>query len=103
MNIAFHPEQMGARSPATPVHLSFFLLASLSIPPSLRPSHMSKSILVRALAPSNTCHMRWSVLVRRAPDPQLAEVVPSPAFDPAAGHDRARVGISRGDGDGGDV
>ena len=57
------------------------------------------------LPPSNppslgTCHIRRAVLIRGAPDAQLAVIVGAPALDPAPGSDRARVARLRGDGDG---
>ncbi len=48
-----------------------------------------------------TWHIRRAVLLIRAVDAQLAAVVITPAFDATPGHDRARVLIPRGDGDGG--
>ncbi len=50
--------------------------------------------------PSPTCHSHGARLIRRAPDPQLPEVVPAPAHDPATRHDGARVGNPSGDGGG---
>ena len=54
-------------------------------------------------APLRTGHIRRAVLIRRAPDAQLAVAVPAPALDPAARHYRARVDTPQGDGDGGDA
>jgi hypothetical protein len=52
---------------------------------------------------SLTFHIHRAVLIRVAPDAQLAEVIVAPAFDPAPALDGARVGISQGDSDGGDT
>jgi hypothetical protein len=53
--------------------------------------------------PRDTCHIRRAVLIRSAPDAQLAVAVGAPALDPAPGSDRARVVLPRRDGDGGDT
>ncbi len=50
-----------------------------------------------------TCHIRRSVLILVAPDPQLAVVVVAPALDPAPGRNRARVVIPHGYGYGEEV
>jgi hypothetical protein len=52
---------------------------------------------------SRTWHPHGARLLRRAPDPQLAELVVAPAHDPATQHDGARVQSSRGDGGGGEA
>ncbi len=48
-----------------------------------------------------TCHIHRAVLLRSTPDAQLTVDVVAPALDPSPGHDRTRVKITRGDGDGG--
>ncbi len=53
--------------------------------------------------PSPTWHRHGARLLRRAPDPQLPEVIAAPAHDPATRHDGARVGIPRGDVGGGEA
>ncbi len=65
----------------------------LPLPPLLALTHGSRV----------TCHIRRAVLIRRAPDAQLAVAVRAPTLDPAPGHDRARVDVPRGDGNGGDA
>ena len=45
-------------------------------------------------------HVLGAVLSAPSPDAQLAVAVVAPALDAAAGHDRARVRFSQGDGDG---
>jgi hypothetical protein len=64
----------------------------LSTPSGDVRSHLSRAPRAR------TCHIRRSVLILVAPDPQLALPVVAPALDPAPGHDRAHVGRPRGDG-----
>ncbi len=48
-------------------------------------------------------HVYWTPRVRRAANAQLPPVIAAPALDPASGRDDARVGPTRGDGDGGDT
>jgi hypothetical protein len=48
-------------------------------------------------------YIHRAVLICRASDAQLADVVVSPTFDPAPHDDGARVVIARGDGDGGEA
>ncbi len=52
---------------------------------------------------SVTRHIRRTRRIRRAAVAQLPEGVPAPALDTTPAHNRARVSISQGDGDGGDA
>ncbi len=51
----------------------------------------------------NTWHIRRAVLIARAPDAQLANIVAAPALDTALCHDDACVARTQGNSDGGDA
>ena len=57
----------------------------------------------RAGEASVTRHIRRTRRIRRAADAQLPIAVVAPALDPTPVHNRARVLISQGDGDGGNT
>jgi hypothetical protein len=88
--------------PATPFHPLRFV-RPLSI--SSRALHLNRSHAISRplLLHYGTCHIRRSVLTFVVPDPQLAIIVVAPALDPTPGHDRARVNIPHGYGDGGET
>jgi hypothetical protein len=80
-------------------NLSLRLFPKLSHSPSLP----SQSRLTLKRVPDGTCHVRRSVLIVVAPDPQLAFPVVAPALDPASGGNRARVRPPRCYGDEGEA
>ena len=57
----------------------------------------------KALPSPPTWHSHGAGLIRRAPNPKLAVAVNTPALDPAAGHDGARMAPAQGYGGSGDT
>ncbi len=52
---------------------------------------------------AGTWNISREVLIHRRPEAQLAERVATPTLEPATSDNGARVGVPRGDGDGGDA